>query len=141
MRASSNTRRNVETCGILAGNLVIIHQLNSNYPHLNTYSLFHLQSQGCLKLTHIIIPKQTGTSDSCNTCNEEEIFEALDSSDLITLGWIHVSKWVYLHVCHCDPICYSCVQCGCHLILLHRLILPRLVLCPALTCTHNVLTS
>ena len=104
MRASSNTRRNVETCGILAGNLVIIHQLNSNYPHLNTYSLFHLQSQGCLKLTHIIIPKQTGTSDSCDTCNEEEIFEALDSSDLITLGWIHVSKWIYLHVCHCDPI-------------------------------------
>ena len=92
MRASSNTRRNVETCGILAGNLVITHQLNSNHPHLSTCSLFPLQSQGCLKLTHIIIPKQTGTSDSCDTCNEEEIFEALDSNDLITLGWIHVSK-------------------------------------------------
>jgi STAM-binding protein len=66
-RASSNTRRNVETCGILAGSL----------------------SQGCLKLTHIIIPKQTGTADSCDTCNEEEIFDVLDGRDLITLGWIH----------------------------------------------------
>ena len=46
--------------------------------------------QGSLQLTHIIIPKQFGTPDSCTTEKEEEIFEALDSKDLITLGWIHV---------------------------------------------------
>lgn len=38
-----------------------------------------------------MIPKQSGTSDSCTTMNEEDIFEFQDKQDLITLGWIHVS--------------------------------------------------
>ena len=42
-------------------------------------------------ITHLVIPKQTATSDSCTTLNEEELFELQDSHDLITLGWIHVS--------------------------------------------------
>jgi hypothetical protein len=37
-----------------------------------------------------MIPKQSGTSDSCTTMNEEDIFEFQDRQDLITLGWIHV---------------------------------------------------
>jgi len=37
-----------------------------------------------------MIPKQSGTSDSCTTMNEEDIFEFQDKQDLITLGWIHV---------------------------------------------------
>lgn len=37
-----------------------------------------------------MIPKQSGTSDSCSTMNEEDIFEFQDKKDLITLGWIHV---------------------------------------------------
>lgn len=41
-------------------------------------------------MTHLMIPKQSGTSDSCTTMNEEEIFEFQDKQDLITLGWIHV---------------------------------------------------
>ena len=42
-------------------------------------------------VTHVIIPKQRGTSDSCQTLHEEELFEYQDKLDLITLGWIHVS--------------------------------------------------
>uniref|UniRef100_A0A1B0DIQ1 Uncharacterized protein n=2 Tax=Phlebotomus papatasi TaxID=29031 RepID=A0A1B0DIQ1_PHLPP len=65
--AKSNTQSNVETCAILAG------------------ALAHNQ----LILTHMILPKQKGTSDSCNTMNEEEIFDVQDQHNLITLGWIH----------------------------------------------------
>lgn len=46
-------------------------------------------AQNRLFITHIIIPKQHGTPDSCNTRNEEEIFDVQDQQNLITLGWIH----------------------------------------------------
>ena len=65
--ARSNTLNNIETCGILAGQL----------------------KQHQLLVTHVILPKQSGTSDSCNTMNEEEIFDIQDQLNLITLGWIH----------------------------------------------------
>jgi hypothetical protein len=38
----------------------------------------------------MLVPKQTGTSDSCITSHEEEIFDYQDGRGLITLGWIHV---------------------------------------------------
>uniref|UniRef100_A0A2A4JEZ5 MPN domain-containing protein n=1 Tax=Heliothis virescens TaxID=7102 RepID=A0A2A4JEZ5_HELVI len=65
--AAANTARNIETCGILAGIL----------------------ERDQLKITHVIVPKQTGTPDSCSTNNEEEIFHYQDQHNLITLGWIH----------------------------------------------------
>jgi len=65
--AHSNTDNNIETCGILAGNLA------------------HNQ----FWITHLLIPKQKGTSDSCSTQNEEELFEVQDKHNLVTLGWIH----------------------------------------------------
>lgn len=65
--ASKNTANNIETCGILAGQLA--------YNRLN--------------VTHVIVPKQNGTADSCTTMNEEEIFDIQDQKNLITLGWIH----------------------------------------------------
>lgn len=65
--AAANTARNVETCGILAGKL----------------------SQNVFTITHVVIPKQRGTSDSCLTDNEEEVFAFQDSNSLTTLGWIH----------------------------------------------------
>lgn len=67
--ASKNTSNNVETCGILAGSL----------------------SYNRLIITHVIVPKQSGSSDSCTTMNEEEIFDIQDQHNLITLGWIHVN--------------------------------------------------
>jgi STAM-binding protein len=65
--ALANTRANIETCGILAGRL----------------------AQNKLIISHVILPKQKGTADSCNTMNEEEIFDIQDTYNLITLGWIH----------------------------------------------------
>ncbi|XP_072940019.1 STAM-binding protein-like A [Epargyreus clarus] len=65
--AAPHTARNTELCGILAGIL----------------------ERDQLKITHVIVPKQTGTADSCSTNNEEEIFHYQDQHNLITLGWIH----------------------------------------------------
>ncbi|XP_058063624.1 STAM-binding protein-like [Anopheles bellator] len=64
---AANTAANLETCAILAGCL----------------------RQAKFVITHVIFPKQTGTSDSCNTMYEEEIAIAQDQHNLITLGWIH----------------------------------------------------
>ncbi|CAN0436489.1 unnamed protein product [Lampetra fluviatilis] len=66
-QVSENTARAVETCGILCGRMV----------------------QGVFTVTHVILPKQKGSSDSCLTENEEELFEIQDRYDLLTLGWIH----------------------------------------------------
>ncbi|ESQ30644.1 hypothetical protein EUTSA_v10011406mg [Eutrema salsugineum] len=65
--AKSNTKRNLETCGILAGSL----------KNRKFY------------ITALIIPKQESTSDSCQATNEEEIFEVQDKQSLFPLGWIH----------------------------------------------------
>jgi STAM-binding protein len=51
--AQTNTSNNVETCAILAGKL----------------------ARDSFRITHILVPKQSGTSDSCSTSNEEAIFE------------------------------------------------------------------
>lgn len=64
-----NTFKGIETCGILAGSFL---------PQKNIF-----------RVTHLIIPKQTGTSDTCATTNEDEIFEYQIKHDLLTLGWIH----------------------------------------------------
>ena len=64
--AEPNTSSNVETCGVLAGKL----------------------SQNKFQITHLIIPKQSGTSDSCTTTGEEAIFDYQEKHDLITLGWV-----------------------------------------------------
>ncbi|KAJ7955188.1 AMSH-like ubiquitin thioesterase-like protein [Quillaja saponaria] len=65
--ARENTKKNLETCGMLAGSL--------------KNRVFHI--------TMLIIPKQESTSDSCQTLNEEEIFEVQDRLSLFPLGWIH----------------------------------------------------
>ncbi|CAI0467093.1 unnamed protein product [Linum tenue] len=65
--ARANTEKNLETCGVLAG------ALKNRVFHIST----------------LIIPKQESTSDSCQTLNEEEIFEVQDKLSLFPLGWIH----------------------------------------------------
>lgn len=40
-------------------------------------------------ITHILIPKQSGTSDSCTSINEEELLIEQEKHNLITMGWIH----------------------------------------------------
>ncbi|XP_004228996.1 AMSH-like ubiquitin thioesterase 3 [Solanum lycopersicum] len=65
--ARENTKKNLETCGVLAGSL--------------KNRVFHI--------TTLIVPKQESTSDSCQTLNEEEIFDVQDKRSLFPLGWIH----------------------------------------------------
>ncbi|BES87492.1 JAB_MPN [Nesidiocoris tenuis] len=65
--AQRNTDRNVETCGILAGRL----------------------KKDELVISHLLIPQQTGSPDSCDTQREEDLFDFQDQNDLITFGWIH----------------------------------------------------
>lgn len=65
--AELNTQKAVETCGILCGKLM----------------------QNEFTITHIIVPKQCGGPDYCNTENEEDLFLIQDQYGLITLGWIH----------------------------------------------------
>ncbi|CAN4106360.1 unnamed protein product [Withania somnifera] len=65
--ARENTAKNLETCGVLAGSL--------------KNRVFHI--------TTLIVPKQESTSDSCQTLNEEEIFDIQDKQSLFPLGWIH----------------------------------------------------
>ncbi|NWJ06550.1 STABP protein, partial [Crypturellus undulatus] len=65
--ADANTVRGVETCGILCGKLM-----------RNEFTV-----------THVIVPKQHGGPDYCNTESEEELFLMQDQHGLVTLGWIH----------------------------------------------------
>jgi STAM-binding protein len=67
--AAPNTRRNIETCGLLTGKL----------------------SKGCFYITTLLVPPQVGTSDTVQTTDEAEeaIFEFQEKRGLITLGWIH----------------------------------------------------
>lgn len=65
--ALPNTNNNLETCGMLCGKL----QHNAFF------------------ITHLAIPHQESTSDTCNTTHEELLFSYLDEHDLFILGWIH----------------------------------------------------
>lgn len=37
----------------------------------------------------MLVPKQTGTSETCTTTHEEEQLAFQEDNDLMTLGWIH----------------------------------------------------
>lgn len=65
--ANPNTRRNLETCGILCGQLI----------------------SNAFFISKLVIPEQESSSDTCDTVNEEALFDYCDSQDLLTLGWIH----------------------------------------------------
>jgi len=65
--ASNNTQWNIETCGILSGKT----------------------THGAFLITHLLIPKQSGTANSCSAEGEEEILEYQLDRELITMGWIH----------------------------------------------------
>jgi STAM-binding protein len=64
--AAGNTRRGIETCGILLG-----------------------PSPG--RVTHCLVPPQTGTADTCETLPgaEEGLLAFSIETSLISLGWIH----------------------------------------------------
>ncbi|CAK4030717.1 AMSH-like protease sst2 [Lecanosticta acicola] len=67
--AHENTLRNLETCGILCATLI----------------------SNALFITHLIVPDQTSTSDTCDTTEEGDnaLFDFCDSHNLLVCGWIH----------------------------------------------------
>ena len=65
--AHKNSLANLETCGFLAGTLIA----------------------NAFFISRLIIPSQTATSDTCEMTNESQLFDYVDSEDLMILGWIH----------------------------------------------------
>jgi STAM-binding protein len=97
--ARSNTVRGIETCGVLAGSIVrrACSVLCSLCPDSE-------QARDTLFVTTLIIPKQEGTTDTCATLNEEDLFLYQDKHNLLTLGWIHVR--------HLTPLaCHTLTRC------------------------------
>ncbi|XP_052021011.1 STAM-binding protein-like [Apodemus sylvaticus] len=65
--AGMNTKKKIETCGVLCGALV-----GEEYH-----------------ISHILIPVQEGGPDYCCAKHEEDLFFIQEGLGLITLGWIH----------------------------------------------------
>jgi len=67
--ARPNTSKNLETCGILCGSLI----------------------SGALFISHLVIPDQNSTSDTCDTTEEGDnaLFDYVDGEQLMVCGWIH----------------------------------------------------
>ncbi|KAK4184193.1 hypothetical protein QBC35DRAFT_392192 [Podospora australis] len=65
--AAKNTAQGLEMCGVLCG---IVHN-------------------NALFITHLLIPDQTCTPNTCDTDNEEDIWQFCHSRDLFVMGWIH----------------------------------------------------
>ncbi|KAH0368566.1 JAB1/MPN domain-containing protein, partial [Aureobasidium melanogenum] len=67
--AATNTSSNLETCGILCGTLI----------------------SNALFISHLVIPDQTATSDTCETTDqgETDLFDYVDTEGLMVCGWIH----------------------------------------------------
>ena len=67
--AKTNSDQGIETLGTFGGQLCN----NSNR----------------FLVTHLIIPRQVGTSDSCTMDGLEDVWEIHDKENIIFLGWIH----------------------------------------------------
>jgi STAM-binding protein len=65
--AQANTSNDLETCGILCGTLI----------------------SNAFFISKLVIPEQESTANTCDTVNEEALFDYCDTHDLMTLGWIH----------------------------------------------------
>lgn len=65
--AADNTRRKLEMCGILLGTVV----------------------NNALFIRCLLIPDQICTSDTCETINEDKVFDYTMKEELIQIGWIH----------------------------------------------------
>ena len=65
--AKENSLKNIETCGIIGGK----------------------DAGKKFTVTHLFIPKQQGTSDSCMAVDEDLTNNAVQQNSCIVLGWIH----------------------------------------------------
>ena len=65
--AKQNTNQNIETVGILAGNVTS--------PNI--------------RVTHLVVPRQKGDSTTCECLEEELVVATLQENDVVQVGWIH----------------------------------------------------
>ncbi|KAL2169481.1 hypothetical protein VTG60DRAFT_6025 [Thermothelomyces hinnuleus] len=65
--AADNTRRGLEMCGVLCGTTV----------------------NNALFISHLVIPEQRCTPDTCETENESVMLDYCITNDLLVIGWIH----------------------------------------------------
>ncbi|KAL2193854.1 hypothetical protein P885DRAFT_80862 [Corynascus similis CBS 632.67] len=65
--AADNTRRGLEMCGMLCGTTV----------------------NNALFISHLVIPEQRCTPDTCETENESVMLDYCITNDLLVIGWIH----------------------------------------------------
>ncbi|GAB1733117.1 hypothetical protein NU195Hw_g2093t1 [Hortaea werneckii] len=67
--AAPNTAQNLETCGILCGTII----------------------SNALLISHLILPDQTSTPETCDTtaAGDAALFDYCSASSLLVLGWIH----------------------------------------------------
>lgn len=102
--ARNNTRRGIETCGILAGTL----SANDSIFTIST----------------LIIPKQEGTTDTVQALGEEEIFDVQDSRGLYPLGWIHThpTQSCFLSSIDVHTHCGYQVWLWCRVVNMHALV-------------------
>ena len=66
-KASSNTRKNLETCAFLCGKV----------------------KRNAVFVTALVFPAQEATSDTCEMTDEEALFNYCEKEDVETFGWIH----------------------------------------------------
>lgn len=75
---------------------------------LNQSDFYPTQVHNSFHITHVLVPKQSGTTDTCVAEDEEDLFMYQDPRDLITLGWIHVggTDIQQISIRHFALICY-----------------------------------
>ncbi|XP_059108590.1 STAM-binding protein-like [Peromyscus eremicus] len=88
LSAKNNTKKGVETCGVLCGTL--------------EKEEYHI--------SHVIIPVQKGTSNYCCMENEEELLFVQEELGLLTLGWIHTHPTQTAFLSSVDLHTHFCYQ-------------------------------
>ncbi|GAA6022009.1 hypothetical protein JCM10207_002405 [Rhodosporidiobolus poonsookiae] len=68
-------------------------------------------SAALLTLNRLLIPKQAGTADTCETTHEEDQFAFQDARGLMTLGWIHTHPTQSCFLSSRDLHTHSGYQC------------------------------
>ncbi|XP_021482053.1 STAM-binding protein-like [Meriones unguiculatus] len=86
--ARKNTKKKIETCGVLCGSMV-----GEEYH-----------------ITHIVIPLQEGGPDYCYATNEEELLFIQEELGLLTIGWIHTHPTQRAFLSSVDLHTHFCYQ-------------------------------
>ena len=90
MKPSPGLLRNVIIPSDLISTFLQLSKVNSeqNKETLGTLGGVECQNDE-FRVTHLLIPRQTGYSDSCIMHSPEVLWEMHEREDIVLLGWIH----------------------------------------------------